>query len=147
MGSAVFIPVAQVVFQNKLLKALRDVVPTVNPLEVVAAGANKDAIASFPTEVVPGILKSYAKALNYSSVIGVPLAGVSLLVAIFMPWFRYHNEAQAAKSNEENTSAEEVEVDINVHAENKEATVMENSERRKNEENKLARSSQHDKTS
>ena len=106
MGSAVFIPVAQVVFQNTLLSSLQAQVPEVNPFSVIAAGANKAAIDAFPAEHVSDIVESYARALSFTFVVGVPLAGVGLVVAVFMPWFRYHNESKE-KGNEEKEVGDE----------------------------------------
>jgi hypothetical protein len=100
MGSAIFIPTAQAVFQNELLKALKVFVPQINPLEVLAAGANAQGVHSFPPNMISGILQSYVRALKYTFAVGVPLAGVALLVSPFMPWFKYHNESQKKDSSE-----------------------------------------------
>ena len=107
MGSAIFIPTAQAVFQNELLKALKAFVPQLDPLEVLAAGANKEGVHSFPQDMIPGILQSYVRALKYTFAVGVPLAGVALLVAPFMPWFKYHNESQKKKDSSEREKVEE----------------------------------------
>ncbi|KAH8728003.1 major facilitator superfamily transporter [Phaeosphaeriaceae sp. PMI808] len=117
MGSAVFIPVAQVVFQNELLKAVSELVPTLKPILVLAAGANNEAIRAFPSELVPGILRSYARALRLSFAVAVPLTGVSFVVALFMPWFRYHNESQTPKPGKQDTSTEDAQVKEDVGAE------------------------------
>ncbi|KAI8627248.1 putative gliotoxin efflux pump [Xylariaceae sp. FL1651] len=93
LGSAFLLPVAQSVFQNELLQALRRFVPDLDPLVVLSAGANSEAIASFP-KASRGIIQSYNSALQSSFVIGVPFAGVALLVSFFMPWFRYHNASK-----------------------------------------------------
>ncbi|KAF2708719.1 putative MFS transporter [Pleomassaria siparia CBS 279.74] len=106
MGSAVFVPIAQAIFQNELLKAVPQFTAGSNGYEVLAAGANREAIDSFPPDMIPGILRSYSKALQSTFAVAVPLAGVSLLVALFMPWFRYHNESQKEAAS---TSSEKVE--------------------------------------
>jgi hypothetical protein len=102
MGSAVFLPPAQAVFQNQLLKAVRRFLPGNNPFEVLAAGANSAAVHSFSQDVIPDVLRSYAWALRFTFALGVPLAGVSLLASFFMPWFKYHNES--LKKPEDNNS-------------------------------------------
>ncbi|KAF2678685.1 MFS general substrate transporter [Lentithecium fluviatile CBS 122367] len=106
MGSAVFIPVAQAVFQNTLLKSLKSTLPHVNAYQVLAAGANNEAISTFPADAIPGILASYIRALKMTFAVGVPLAGVSLLVAVGMPWFRYHNETGKKEEGGEEGAAE-----------------------------------------
>ncbi|KAH8882986.1 putative gliotoxin efflux pump [Thozetella sp. PMI_491] len=94
MGSAFLLPTAQAVFQNELVKALRQLVPDVDPLVVLSAGANTEAISSFPRASVGRIVESYDSALRSTFAIGIPFAGVALLVSLFMPWFRYHGETK-----------------------------------------------------
>jgi MFS transporter, DHA2 family, glioxin efflux transporter len=99
MGSAFLLPTAQAVFQNELRKALRQFAPDVNPLVVLAAGANNEAISSLPTAELRGIVQSYISALRYTFAIGVPFAGAALLVSLFMPWFKYHRAANKPTAN------------------------------------------------
>lgn len=91
MGSAFLLPTAQAVFQNELMKALRHFVPGLDPLVVLSAGANSEAIMSLPRANISGIVQSYDSALRYTFAIGIPFAGMALLVSFFMPWFRYHD--------------------------------------------------------
>ncbi|KAI0144367.1 putative gliotoxin efflux pump [Xylariaceae sp. FL1272] len=99
MGSAFLLPTSQAVFQSELIKALRDLVPTTEPLSVLSAGANSDAISGFPQETRGGIVQSYHTALRYTFAIAVPFAGVALLVSLFMPWFRYHDASKGANTD------------------------------------------------
>ncbi|KAI1335898.1 putative gliotoxin efflux pump [Xylariaceae sp. FL0016] len=94
MGSAFLLPTAQAVFQNKLLKALYHYVPDIDPLAVLSAGANSEAIAGFPEVSQGGIVQSYARALHVTFAIGIPFAGVASLVSLFMPWFKYHDASK-----------------------------------------------------
>lgn len=94
MSSAFVLPAAQSVFQNELLKALRQYVPGISPQAVLSAGANSGAISSFAEENQGGILRSYEVALRSTFAIGIPFAGVALLVSFFMPWFRYHDASK-----------------------------------------------------
>ncbi|KAF7535305.1 hypothetical protein G7054_g5504 [Neopestalotiopsis clavispora] len=93
MGSAFLLPTAQAVFQNELVKALRQFAPDIDPLVVLAAGANSEAISGLPSSSIGGIVQSYTSALRFTFAIGIPFAGVALLVSLFMPWFRYHSAA------------------------------------------------------
>lgn len=103
MGSAFLLPIAQAVFQNVLVQSLKELVPDVEPLAVLSAGANKEAISSFPKASLAGIITSYDRALSRTFSIGIPFAGAALLVSLFMPWFRYHDatkkEASELESN------------------------------------------------
>lgn len=124
MGSAVFIPVAQVIFQNILIDAVHDVVPNWSPREVLSAGASSGAISMFPKQLIPILLKAYAKALSRTFVVGVPLAAISLVVAFFMPWFRYHNESQTAKLKKDNEPAENEKADKRESSEEKISSML-----------------------
>ncbi|OCL09521.1 putative gliotoxin efflux pump [Glonium stellatum] len=94
MGSAFVLPAAQAVFQSQLIKSLHHFVPDIEPRAVLAAGATKNGISRFPKASLPGIAKSYTEALRYSFIVGVPLAGIALVVSLFMPWFKYHDPAK-----------------------------------------------------
>ena len=39
-------------------------------------------------------MQSYNSALRSTFAIGIPFAGVALLVSLFMPWFKYHGASQ-----------------------------------------------------
>lgn len=91
LGSAFLLPIAQSVFQNELWRSLRQFAPNLDPQAVVAAGANNEAIPSFPQASQRGIIQSYQAALRSAFVIGVPFAGVALLVSFPMPRFRYYD--------------------------------------------------------
>lgn len=100
MGSAFLLPTAQAVFQNQLRKALREFAPDIDPLVVLAAGADSEAILSLPSASLEGVMQSYIGALRYTFAIGIPFAGIALLVSLFMPWFRYHSAANKPTANE-----------------------------------------------
>lgn len=100
MGSSFLLPIAQTVFQNKLLQYLKELAPDVDPRLVFSAGSSSEAIQQFPAQVVGGIVRSYEKALRLTFAIGIPFAIVALIVSFFMPWFKYH---QAEKQGVENT--------------------------------------------
>ncbi|KAI0199361.1 putative gliotoxin efflux pump [Astrocystis sublimbata] len=94
LGSAFLLPIAQSVFQNKLLQALQQFIPELDPQMVLSAGASSEAIAKFPIATQRGIIQSYDNALRSAFVIGVPFAGIAMLVAFFMPWFRYYDPSK-----------------------------------------------------
>ncbi|KAI1652829.1 major facilitator superfamily domain-containing protein [Daldinia decipiens] len=108
LSSAFILPAAQAVFQKELMKALRQFVPDINPLVVFSAGANSEAIASFPRASQGGIVQGYSSALRSTFAIGIPFAGVALLVSFFMPWFRYYNASQKPTAETALTQLEKV---------------------------------------
>ncbi|KAI1265484.1 putative gliotoxin efflux pump [Xylariaceae sp. FL1019] len=91
MSSAFLLPTSQAVFQNESLKAVRHLVPDINPYLVLSAGANSAAISTFSNSSRASILKSYTTALQSTFAVGIPFAGVALFVSFFMPWFRYQD--------------------------------------------------------
>ena len=95
LGSAFLLPTAQAVFQNELLEALQQFVPDDDPMLILSAGANSEAIANFPKASIGGIVKSYNAALRSTFAIGIPFAGVALLISFFMPWFKYHSASKS----------------------------------------------------
>ncbi|KAF1970507.1 MFS general substrate transporter [Bimuria novae-zelandiae CBS 107.79] len=106
MGSALLIPTAQVVFQSKLVQALRRFVPELDPVMILAAGATPGALASFPASSAAGIARSYVQALRYTFAIGFPFAGMAMVVSLFMPWFKYRD---APKKVDEKETANDTE--------------------------------------
>ncbi|KAH7406343.1 major facilitator superfamily transporter [Phaeosphaeria sp. MPI-PUGE-AT-0046c] len=92
-----------IIWTNEFIKSLRTLAPAVDPLVVVSAGANKEAISSLPDQSLTGIVQSYSRALHFTFAIGIPFAGLALLVSLFMPWFKYTDASQkAAAKTEEN---------------------------------------------
>lgn len=91
VGSAIVLPSAQGIFQSQLIKSLRQFIPEIQPLAVLAAGVVSSSISALPPSTLPGIKQSYMNAVRYALALGVPLAGLSLCISIFMPSFKYHN--------------------------------------------------------
>lgn len=53
-----------------------------------------------------GVVQSYNTALQSAYAIGVPFAGVALVVSFFMPWFRYQNAAKRSESEAVSSQSE-----------------------------------------
>ncbi|KAI1292592.1 putative gliotoxin efflux pump [Xylaria venustula] len=98
LSSAFLLPTAQSVFQSKLLLSLRRFVPDLDPLVVLSAGANSQAIAGFPEASRVGILLSYRSSLSSAFVVSIPFAGIAFLVSFFMPWFKYHDTSKISSA-------------------------------------------------
>jgi hypothetical protein len=105
IGGAFMLAAAQGIFQNELVRFLRQSVPEVDPLEILTLGASNEAARSIPVQFLGRILKSYAKALQHTFILTIPVAGVAFLVSLLQPWFRYH------KVDAVSPSAEDVEVE------------------------------------
>lgn len=91
IGGAMMLATAQGIFQNELVRLLRNSVPDLDPLSVISLGASNNANSLLPPEALARILDAFVLALRYTFVLAVPIAGISFLVSLFQPWFRYHN--------------------------------------------------------
>jgi hypothetical protein len=85
---------------------LRQIVPEMDPMLVLSAGANSNAIASLPQEDIAGTMESYSRALRSTFAIGIPFAGMAFIVSFFMPWFKYADASKKADMKTEETRLE-----------------------------------------
>lgn len=104
---SVFLSVSENVLQAKLVSELKSRVPSVDPAVVVGQGASglKSAMSQlYPADVVRGILKSYAKAMQSIFIIGLVLVSVGLLGVPFIEWksVKGKKERPTAKGTQEN---------------------------------------------
>lgn len=88
ISGAIFLSVAENIFQERLIAELHAFVSEVNPEVVIAAGAN-GLVASmqkvYPQFIQP-ILESYAKALQSVFIIPLVMACVSMFGSALMEW-------------------------------------------------------------
>ena len=73
--------VGQSLFTNKLVKMVPQMVPGVDPGLVVATGAT-DLRRVFSAEQLPGVVASYMAGLKDAYILGIALAGMSVVVAL-----------------------------------------------------------------
>ena len=85
LGGALFVSVANNIFNNKLLQNIAAQVPNVNPQQVVKAGATSLKFA-VNLEDLPAILLAYNGALVKTFQISLVLACISVLGVIFIEW-------------------------------------------------------------
>ena len=101
IGGAFMLAAAQGIFQNELVRFLRESVPEVNPLEILTLGASNEAARSIPVQLLGRVLNSYVKALQYTFTLTIPVACVAFLVSLLQPWFRYHKIDAVSPSTED----------------------------------------------
>ncbi|KEI37078.1 uncharacterized protein L969DRAFT_610396 [Mixia osmundae IAM 14324] len=94
LGGAVFVSVAQAIFQNRFVVGLRDV-PGVNVDSVLAVGVSafREVV---PAELLPPVILKLQAALNDTWLISVALAGVAFFAAFGME--RGHSVLDAQKA-------------------------------------------------
>nr|ADY16699.1 TqaJ [Penicillium aethiopicum] len=84
LSGAIFISIAQNVFQNRLLANIRKLAPMIDPAEVVQAGATKLREA-FP-ENIKLVLQAYNNAVTQSFYIAVAMSALSIFGALCLQW-------------------------------------------------------------
>jgi hypothetical protein len=85
LGGALFISVAQNVFQNELIENVAAAVPGLDTMMVVNVGATQ-LQTQIPSQYLPAVLVAYNRALVITFYVSVALGALSLLGSIFVPW-------------------------------------------------------------
>jgi hypothetical protein len=86
LGGALFIAVAQNVFENQLISNIAAAhIPGVEPQEVVNTGATEIQSVIAP-HLLPAVLNAYNAAVTHTFYVSVALACLSILGAVFVPW-------------------------------------------------------------
>ncbi|PVH82267.1 MFS general substrate transporter [Cadophora sp. DSE1049] len=81
LGGAIAISIAQNIFSNTLNQQLPIQAPLVNPLLVMGAGAT-GLRAAVPYDLLPGVLKAYAIAIQKAFILPIVTAGVAFLCGV-----------------------------------------------------------------
>lgn len=85
LSGALFIAIAQNLFQNRLVSSVVHYAPSVPVSDVIAAGAANLA-GSFPQAVLPSLKQAYNVAITQTFYISVATSGLSIVGVAFMPW-------------------------------------------------------------
>jgi hypothetical protein len=98
LGGALFISVAQSVFQNGLIRGLAQYAPTVSPQAILGAGATefRNVLASIGQEdQVENVILAYMTGLRDSYRVSLSVACVAAVAACFLEWKSVkHGEGQ-----------------------------------------------------
>ena len=89
LGGTLFIAIAQTVFQNGLIRGVREFVPGLNPYVLLSVGATeiRDALASMGMlDQLDGALKAYMAGLTDSFRVALACAAVSVVTVWFLEW-------------------------------------------------------------
>lgn len=86
LGGALFIAVAQNVFENQLISNIAAAhIPGVDPQAVVNTGATEIQSVIAPN-LLPAVLNAYNAAVTHTFYVSVALASLSIIGAVFVPW-------------------------------------------------------------
>jgi len=89
LGGALFVAVAQTVFQNGVVSAAKELVPDIDPLLLLATGATelRDVLTKIgKLDEMPEVLKVYMVGLKDAFRVSVGLASAAVLTTIFVEW-------------------------------------------------------------
>jgi len=89
LGGALFIAVAQTIFQNGVVRAAKELVPDIDPSIILAAGATqlRDVLTKIgKQDELPEVLKVYMVGLRDAFRLSVALACAAVLAAVFVEW-------------------------------------------------------------
>jgi hypothetical protein len=99
MGGAFMVSAAQSGFTNTLLKRLAVYAPSVEPEEVLTAGA-RGVWRAFEGQELVGVMDSYMEGLNVAFVIIVVLAACATVLSLGMPWTSIKKKKEVAEETE-----------------------------------------------
>jgi hypothetical protein len=89
LGGALFVAVAQTVFQNSVVRAAKELVPDIDPVLVLNIGATQ--LRAVLTKIgkqdeLPEVLRVYMVGLRDAFRVSVGLASAAVLATIFVEW-------------------------------------------------------------
>ena len=85
LSGAIFISVAQNVFQNRLMASISEYAPMMNPGAIIQAGAANLA-QKIPKEILPPVLYAYNIAVTQTFYVSVAAAALSFVGASLVEW-------------------------------------------------------------
>jgi hypothetical protein len=93
LSSAIFLPVGQSVFQNRLVLNLRSIAPGVNSSLVLQSGATSIR-DNFAPDELPRVLEAYNQALVQTFYVAAGASATSILGPIVMEWLSLKSKTQ-----------------------------------------------------
>ncbi|KAI2636629.1 major facilitator superfamily domain-containing protein [Xylaria nigripes] len=103
LGGALFIAVAQTVFQNGLIDSIRQNAPHIDPMIFINSGANKiqeilDALGQ--SDALEVVLTAYMTGLRYTYYISAATAAASFVVALGFRWSKIKKRTPTSKGEQ-----------------------------------------------
>lgn len=110
LSGAIFLPVGQNLFQNRLVGGLESAVSGVDPAVVIANGASglkTTMTQKYGPDIALKILEVYNQALRECFLVCVILASLNIIAAVTMEWRSVKTEKQQISSTDERMEEEE----------------------------------------
>lgn len=92
IGGAIWVSASQSIFINRMLNAVPQLAPGVDPKQVVSTGAG-ELRKVFGSDEILGILSAYLTGIRAAYLLCCAVAGASLLVGVYLPWNRLDTDA------------------------------------------------------
>ncbi|KAL6882328.1 putative efflux pump antibiotic resistance protein [Trichoderma longibrachiatum] len=92
VGGAIWVSASQSIFVNRMLIAVPQFAPGVDPTQVVSTGAGELRDVFGPEQIV-GVLTAYLTGIRAAYMLSCAVVGASLLVGMFLPWKRLDTDA------------------------------------------------------
>jgi hypothetical protein len=112
-GGAIFISVAQSVFQNGLTQEIEANVPGINPEVFINSGASqvREVLASLnASQYLEAVLEAYLTGLRHAYYITVACAAAAFVAAAFLSWTKLGKEPGAPPADVEAKAAGDREI-------------------------------------
>ncbi|UKZ52637.1 hypothetical protein TrVGV298_006418 [Trichoderma virens] len=92
VGGAVWVSASQSIFINRMLIAVPQFAPGVDPTKVVSTGAG-ELREVFGSDKIFGVLTAYLTGIRAAYLLSCAVVGTSLLIGVFLPWKRLDTDA------------------------------------------------------
>jgi hypothetical protein len=92
VGGAIWVSASQSIFINRMLIAVPQFAPGVDPTLVVDTGAGDLRQVFGPGQII-GVLTAYLTGIQAAFILACAVVGTSLLIGVFLPWKRLDTEA------------------------------------------------------
>ncbi|KAL6695683.1 major facilitator superfamily domain-containing protein [Trichoderma pleuroticola] len=92
IGGAIWVSASQSIFINRMLIAVPQFAPGVDPKQVVSTGAG-ELRRVFGSDEILGIVSTYLTGIRAAYLLCCAVVGASLLVGVFLPWNRLDTDA------------------------------------------------------
>ncbi len=101
LGAAIFISVAQAVFQNRLIGDLQSVIPdgSFDPTNLLRVGAT-DIYSDVPPELLPTVLVAFNDALTHVFIISISMSALTMVGSLTMEWKSVKTKKDSATGGE-----------------------------------------------
>ncbi|PHH86371.1 hypothetical protein CDD83_10356 [Cordyceps sp. RAO-2017] len=92
LGGAIWLSAAQSAFVNRMLLAVPNTAPGVDPMRVVATGAGQ-LHKAFREDELAGVLAAYLDGIKIAFVLSCAIVGAAFVLGLFLPWRRHDTAA------------------------------------------------------